>query len=1175
MLALRCTPFRAAMDQLDLPPLLADSSSPSDDGGGRGDAPPEDEQECAVLLGGADADMEDFAGQLCLPPPLEIAQEAGRHASRASFPTASSRAAYARACLALKRSQAKASSSGLAAAAAREDLQLACSVLPQAARLLGRSTAKKRVLVKTARKPVHFCGIAFAIFLPARLKLNVGMNRKRLICAGARFMTSRQTRGLAAIMATAAQSRNNTAPERRPCLIGAYSHEWDESRALFRRFDPKLKAGARVGAFGVHEQTLVQRGTFHINASSGLGAEGCFSEEWIVPPMIVQGTAAIELLPGLRAGMPSDFLPQAPASRKVSGSFDYFVFSPIGDKASSNLSILKVWGRTMEENLGPEAKSVYLYFPETCQVHAHHRGKLQLHSLRFHTSRLFSISNLMRLPSMQSRVAAALEAVVQHKLIRKLQPPPAANKKLRVFFEVLFGEALFGDDFRPSPGCNKQLQRDIKDFLEALNGDPADDRLTHFCQSEAGELCCSNIDDCRERVTVAVLNLLLGGDTVPCESRWTHLLPNIKKILMRLVVRGIGGQCFCGNADLADAAITLEGDDAAKAEYFKQLMGVRCLRASEYYGDPSTKQQLGVLVVVLGVADKLLYAMLGGVDRRQAPCKVAALLDRRTSLIGEALSGMLGLLEHWATSDKCRKPWSILDLLGAPVEDGAFALWGRCQVLRMAASLHRRYEAKYSAWPYRLHKLCDEEYTTEEQEAIAQEACRAPRCCLDTFTASFRTAFPTPVAMMSPKGKQVLKVAFSSLRLSTDFCERQHAEVQATRPVRSGARDFSNFARESIIKQARVVHMHNGGQDPVAPEHVKASASKCKALVAPFLPAAQDALRSLQGVPAASDDDGQPDVEQSRAVVPRQQDALVSPGLGPSAVALASELSPLFELVSMTLAGGAEEGDLPAEGPPQKKSGLNPYLAFKNNFLKAAKEAGGGRKLSAEEVASLTQQARTRWLAMEDRSAHEALYQLWRETPRGAPQDVGEPAYHPIWGGGVKACPISAAELWQMHQEVGWPRDEEVYSAGAFHVNADLLMDVDAGSGFDLWGCPRSATAVCLATVANTEAFNLVHSGVCNYLEFLPRAAADNGDVMLLVEGTLKASPGSFSRDIIIVAGTCWSPRAFDLVRCRFGDDSHRAEAALRLPCTCCVDRRVVWGRHIWGGIWSTAQALC
>lgn len=140
--------------------------------------------------------------------------------------------------------------------------------------------------------------------------------------------------------------------------------------------------------------------------------------------------------------------------------------------------------------------------------------------------------------------------------------------------------------------------------------------------------------------------------------------------------------------------------------------------------------------------------------------------------------------------------------------------------------------------------------------------------------------------------------------------------------------------------------------------------------------------------------------------------------------------------------------------------------------------------------------------------------------------------YTPVWGGGVSACPISAAELWRAHLEHGWPKDDEVYSASDFHVKCDGEADFSNCASFDLWGCTRSAFGVCRATLPHAKAWEMTHRGLCNFLEHMPRAAADAGDVLIMVEGELREVPGKCERQLAIIAGTCWSPKVFDLVRC-------------------------------------------
>jgi hypothetical protein len=182
-----------------------------------------------------------------------------------------------------------------------------------------------------------------------------------------------------------------------------------------------------------------------------------------------------------------------------------------------------------------------------------------------------------------------------------------------------------------------------------------------------------------------------------------------------------------------------------------------------------------------------------------------------------------------------RRPWCILDLLNAPLDSQSFTRWARSQVLRQSSALTRRYEVKYASWPYKLHTLCSQHSGAEDQRAVAESLLNADRCCLDTFAAGLRARFTTVEELLSSRCRMVVAAAFRALRVSTDFSERQHAEINSTKPTRSGARDFTHFARSSLLKQVRTVHMKHGGADPSVPADLRGGLKACRTTVMPFL----------------------------------------------------------------------------------------------------------------------------------------------------------------------------------------------------------------------------------------------------------------------------------------------------------------------------------------------------
>ena len=69
--------------------------------------------------------------------------------------------------------------------------------------------------------------------------------------------------------------------------------------------------------------------------------------------------------------------------------------------------------------------------------------------------------------------------------------------------------------------------------------------------------------------------------------------------------------------------------------------------------------------------------------------KMDKLLDRDDSLVGRCLEGILHLVRAWPMQDGS-SPWLLLEALRAPFDDPGWALWVRCQCLRLNSSLYRR-----------------------------------------------------------------------------------------------------------------------------------------------------------------------------------------------------------------------------------------------------------------------------------------------------------------------------------------------------------------------------------------------------------------------------------------------------------------------------------------------------
>ena len=172
-------------------------------------------------------------------------------------------------------------------------------------------------------------------------------------------------------------------------------------------------------------------------------SQSTFVEEWLSPPLVVPGTAANEVWPAVQAGLPEELrLKDGDTNlntadlQETLGGVDFLVFAPIGDRASSNVSMMRRWAHLFSTLPRSVYCPMFLYIPDTCQIHSHHRGKLSLKDLRPHTTVMYSMANLFKLRSVQSQVVATMEVAIQQGFRRHLRPPPPASERWRTFMEV-------------------------------------------------------------------------------------------------------------------------------------------------------------------------------------------------------------------------------------------------------------------------------------------------------------------------------------------------------------------------------------------------------------------------------------------------------------------------------------------------------------------------------------------------------------------------------------------------------------------------------------------------------------------------------------------------------------------------------------------------------------------
>ena len=1021
------------------------------------------------------------------------------------------------------------------AAKATRCLDLVAKVLPVAGALLGKSRSHSH-LAKTFG-PMDVVALAFAAHWPQHTKNSPGMNKKRLGLVAHNIVVDRQAAGLRNMLENVSQHREvihqNPDLAENVFMVTTHSHEWDETNARLKALvKQKGKATKAITKAPTTMHALVQRGTltFFLNDFGETPRAATTTEEWIVAPHQVQGTKVADIHPAVMAGVPVECRVDISSSRTaLSKSSDVHIYLPMGDRASSNLLLMKwmccIWEE--EVRLQFEDQPPYLICPCTCQVHSHHRGKLQIKTLKQHIARHYGVTSIMKLHSVQLRAHQNLERLVYRQSPRLcIDPPPLGNQRLHTMLDIIFG---FDKPFHVTPaGQLSKHIRDLYSLLELLNGEG----MSHCCGKHARKRCCTSDDDFHEKLFCRVTSVLMGrSDPRVCESRWTNLLPSMKKSILRKILGnwGVASLSGVGNTDGGIASeLSQDVDREAFEASMTEASSIRINRVLKYYADPTTWQELVVLVCVLEASDEMLYHMLGGQDRLHPPGKVMDLVKREANIVGVALQNMQRLLEQWSTDDECRRPWCLLDAVQAPLHEQKFKSWARAQILRAASVWSRRYEQKFSSYPFSLVKLVSDEWGDASRQSFISELRAGRRCCLDPFTCGLLLLYPSRDALQSKKCKQVVEAFLKTHRLSSDWSERQNAEVTASHPVRAPGRNFEVFARASVVKQARVVHMTGGGEDPLVPKALTGSAEVERV----------PALGIYQHLPPPVVS-GQPQDARAGSSVDHPAARLQgdgSPEVGHGALASRDCIpgGSLFDKVFVKLNPLVKEDEeasevpfdlVPIDAPPAKKRGLSRYMLYKNTELSNAKKLLGGRSMTNDEQQYATNDIKDRWHAICSLPLREQLYEEWRLSPTSPSATSTKKPVKTAWMGGCRACPISASDIVGHHQSHGWPKDEEIYQASKYSPAPATTIDWDRCKPYNLFGCSQSGKACCLNKFAEDPKFQLIHDGLCNYLETLPKSLSESGEVIVMIEGSLKRPPGALSRRLDQITNTIWNPR--------------------------------------------------
>jgi hypothetical protein len=966
--------------------------------------------------------------------------------------------AYSRAKGAAKVARRRETTSRNLATTAVTTLDLAVQTLPGFAQLVGRSDKSINVgkipIAKLKSHQLHI--LTRAIHMPSKSNVQLGIKHKRLICAGAKLLLNKQRCGFEKLVRSSAAALSIEGASSRFVHL-QYSHLWDEVNCKFKKVQAKRLREARSAT---NQQIIVQRGSvaFTLGDVHRRRARQYF-EPWLCQPRQVRSTDAASLMPAVLEALPPMFhmLDLATVS-KLSKSVSSATVVLLGDKASANLLMMKQFGQRWEEEVHPFCENVLLWM-ESCGVHLHHRTKLLVRPLKHHVSRHYSIASLFRLNNIQSQMIKNLELQVPGQVQRLLQKPPTAGEckaSLAILVDILYdSEAAYHK--RGTLGRKSQWTEDLEALCNMLNACLLDSRgWLHCCWREKdGRPCCVSTAVAAEKTFVALTNVLMRIDPVPAESRWTNTLTNFRKTIMRRICYRAGTSCF--RFDTVEGAEQIAVDGEALDNYMEVVRKTRIRRTQEYFKNDKNIWELVVLTCLLDAMDtNLLYPMFGDVEPKDEddPGKLPRLLSKSESLIGKAGQQLLNLLHNWSRGGSTRRPWALLDAVEAPLSEQWFMRWARGQILRMCAAYGRRYEGRFSSFPYLLFQIASPEFSDVDKAKVVQKNLEAKREGLDSYTFGVRQLYRTADGLLSWKCKQQLLADFRGHPYGIDAVERLNSELTALHPRRAPARNFVNAARESTVSQAANAHRGRGGCHPLSPQSISSTQSKkeivvvnplinlCDVVAEDLKHAEHIAMSCILGPQSVlehqssssrslstSFTDGKLDIVSTREVfgeeirVQRPTEAFAVVAVGPS---IANDVRVVA------------------------RSGLSPFMLERNRHMQKLKEVTG-RKLQPDEQKAAMDDFRAKWDLMPDHGVFNEAYEEWRYAKIDADTAKGTSVeYRPLWGGGCSATPVTSQEMMTFLRLHGWRalRKPDTYAIPTNGVDIQILSPEISPSQF-------------------------------------------------------------------------------------------------------------------------------
>lgn len=613
-------------------------------------------------------------------------------------------------------------------------------------------------------------------------------------------------------------------------VILGFNSEWDETKMSFKSLAGVLtkSVAQRMSELGsardLAAQARLRRNFQHSSSeqimhfSGGISIvaitpEQCHTTDfhWHHPPLSLAHTSCQWIAAALEH-MPLSVL-RDNECRELATHTDAIVVSTCADKASSNVAYTKLLYSAADS-----LPSHLYYDAEWCNLHNINNLKVASRDICKLTSKLFSVSTLLKVSGYTNGAVGRIASFVDAKLVRHtgLEAPATIVAENRAFADMYFD--LSADrHFRARASGERVPSTFLQNISAVLALDNGDMRslsaIDHYCfDRETRRPCCRSLQECRDKFIMAYVCLYLGSSwPVPSVSRFTHTQTILAKVCFGFQHHNLFSilvEPFSLSPHEQDVPNILELGGSLSEYQVVHRMRKHVIHS--WALDAATKWTCGIFFVLQNPLSKMTYEIFGSSEK---PLTLHDLVCD-DGVVDATQKAFAKLLVTWKSENV--EEWKAVDNMHGVARadcDEEIRRFMRRNLLIFAGGVFRRFEMPLAAPPHSFHRaICDMcSPTADAKEGALRLVTSKRSCCIGAFGRKFKDNFASEEAQRSRLAVEVLRMHERLQKFSTKESEGSHARAQRLLGASRKQVSLAVFARKAFLNLLRASHQKHGG----------------------------------------------------------------------------------------------------------------------------------------------------------------------------------------------------------------------------------------------------------------------------------------------------------------------------------------------------------------------------